>query len=270
MTITTNLQAMRSADGLDAAQTRLNQSLARLSSGKKITSPSDDAAGLAVSTRLTAEIERTTAASSNVANALSFTQTQDGYLSTISTALSRMSELSVMAQDQTKTNGDRSLYNLEFHQLATYINSTATKDFDGVSLFSGNSLSIELDADNSTSLAMNGVDLTGSTAYTNATTGSDISTTAGAQAALDAIKTAITQLSTDRAMVGSYETRLNYSAQQLQVGNENLTAANSQITDVNVADESTTYATQNILVQSSTAMLAQANQLPQTVLKLLQ
>jgi len=117
---------------------------------------------------------------------------------------------------------------------------------------------------------MNGVDLTGSTAYTNATTGSDISTTAGAQAALDAIKTAITQLSTDRAMVGSYETRLNYSAQQLQVGNENLTAANSQITDVNVADESTTYATQNILVQSSTAMLAQANQLPQTVLKLLQ
>jgi flagellin len=99
---------------------------------------------------------------------------------------------------------------------------------------------------------------------------SNISTTSGAQAALDAIKTAITQLSSDRATVGSYETRLNYASNQLEVGNENLTSANSKITDVNVADESTTYATQNILVQSSTAMLAQANQLPQTVLKLLQ
>ena len=270
MTITTNLEALRSADNLDAAQKRLNQSLSRLSSGSKINSPCDDAAGLAVSTRLSAEVQRTNAASANVANALSFTQTQDGYLGTISTALSRMSELSVMAQDQTKTDSDRSLYNLEFQQLATYINSTATKDFDGVSLFGGNSLSIELDADNSTSLVMSGVNLTGATRYTNATTLSNISTTSAAQSALEAIKTAITQLSADRATVGSYETRLNYASNQLAVGKENLTSANSQIMDVNVADESTTYATQNILVQSSTAMLAQANQLPQTVLKLLQ
>ncbi|MGA2867000.1 MAG: flagellin [Verrucomicrobiota bacterium] len=268
MTISTNVQALKNADNLEAVQVRLNKSLSRLSSGSKITSPADDCAGLAVSSRLDAQVQRTDAAQSNVTNALSFTQTQDGFLANIATALSRMSELSVQAQDQTKNDGDRQLYDKEFQQLSSYITSAASKDFDGVSLFSGNSLSVTLDADNATSLTMSGIDLTGLAAYSDATS-ANIQTTVAAVSALTAVKAAITQLSTDRATLGSYEARLNFTAEQLAVGKENLTAASSQIKDVDVADESTEYARETVLLQSTTAMLAQANQLPQTVLKLI-
>jgi flagellin len=268
MTITTNVAALNSADDLEATQTRLNKSLARLSSGSKILSAGDDAAGLAASMRLSATVQRTDAASSNVANALSFTQTQDGYMSGIATALTRMSDLSVLAQDQTKSDTDRQLYDKEFQQLAQYIQSTATKDFDGVSLFSGNNLSVTLDADNSESLTMTPINLSGTTAYTAATSAT-VSTTLGAISALKGIKTALQQLSEDRATIGAWEARLNYAADQLTVTKENLTAASSQITDVDVAKESTQYAKENVLMQAGTAMLAQANQLPQTVLKLI-
>lgn len=269
MTITTNIEALYSADNLEATQTRLNESLSRLSSGKKIISASDDAAGLAVSSRLDAQVARIDAANSNVTNAVSFTQTQDGYLGQISTALSRMGELAVLAQDETKTDSDRQLYDKEFQQLATYITSTATKDFDGISLFSPNSVTVTLDSDNNSSLTMQGINITGSAVYTDAT-GSDIATTTAAAAAISFVKSAITQLSDDRATVGAYQARLNYVSDQLQVGKENLSSASSKIEDVDVANESTEFSRENILLQSGTAMLAQANQLPQTVLKLLQ
>jgi flagellin len=267
MTINTNLQALQGADNLNAAQQRLDQSLQRLSSGLQINSPADDPAGLAAATNLSAEVQRTTAAESNVSTALSFTQTQDGYLSGISTALSQMSQLSVEAMNDTVSDSDRSLYDLEFQQLSSYITATAAKDFDGVSLFSGSSIGVTLDADNAMTMSMNGVDLT--TGAYAAATSSDIGTTVSAGAAMAAVQQAITQLASDRATIGSYETRLNYAANQLSVAQQNLTSASSEIEDVNVADESTTYATDNILVQSATAMLAQANQLPATVLKLI-
>ncbi len=267
MTITTNLQALIGADNLNAAQARLNKSLARLSSGSKIISPGDDAAGLAASTQLDATIQRTQAAQSNVANALSFTQTQDGYLGKIATALSRMSELSVLALDETKSDNDRQLYDKEFQQLNSYIVATAGKDFNGVSLFSTSSVGITLDANDALSLSMAGINLT--TGAYGAVDATNIATTVAAGAAMDAVNLAINQLSTDRASLGSYQARLNYSADQLAVGNQNLTAANSAIKDVDVANESTEYARENILVQSATAMLAQANQLPATVLKLI-
>src|SRR3954468_6291388 len=111
MIINTNTSAQVSANNLQASSAALSRSLARLSSGSKIVNPSDDAAGLAVSSRLDAQVQRLSAASSNVGNAISFTQTQDGYLSKIGKALQRMSELSVLAQDVTKTDADRSLYN---------------------------------------------------------------------------------------------------------------------------------------------------------------
>jgi flagellin len=267
MTINTNIEALNSANNLDAAQTRLDQSLERLSSGLKINSPADDPAGLAAASRINAEAQATTAAQNNVGGALSFTQTQDGYLSGISTALTQMSQLSVEALNDTQSDSDRSLYDLEFQQLSSYIVSTAAKDFDGVSLFSGNSINIPLDADGVVSLSMNGIDLTAG-AYADVTS-SNIATTTAAATAMAAVDAAITQLASDRATLGSYETRLNFASDQLSVGEQNLTAASSQIEDVNVADESTEYARDNVLLQSTTAMLAQANQLPQTVLKLI-
>lgn len=267
MVINTNIQAQISADNLRAAQSRLSKSLARLSSGSKIVSASDDAAGLAVSTRLTAQVNRLDAANTNVSNAVSFTQTQDGYLQQISTALNRMSELSMLAQDGTKTDADRALYNKEFSELSTYVASAASKDFNGVSLFSANSIDVTIDSEGGT-MSMAGINLNAAN-YTNALA-ADVATTTAAAAALTSVEAAITQLSQDRATIGAYQSRLNYTAQQLTVSKENLSAANSQIQDVDVANESTEYAKENILVQSGTAMLAQANQLPQTVLKLLQ
>src|SRR3954468_22945522 len=142
MIINTNTSAQVSANNLQASSAALSRSLARLSSGSKITNPSDDAAGLAVAQRLDAQVQRLSAANSNVGNAVSFTQTQDGYLKKFSKALDRMSELSILAQDATKTDQDRALYDVEYQQLSGYVSSAAGQKFNGVDLFSTNAIDI--------------------------------------------------------------------------------------------------------------------------------
>ncbi len=267
MVINTNIAAQAASANLQQSQTMLAKSLARLSSGSKIVDPSDDAAGLAVSSRLDAQVGRLGAAGSNVGNAISFIQTQDGYLTKIGSALNRMSELTVMAQDVTKTDQDRVLYNSEFTTLAAYVGEAAGKNFNGVPLFSTNALSVTTDGDGST-FSMNGIDL-GATEYSTAL-GSTIDTVGNASTALTNVNSAITKLSQDRATIGAYQARLTHTADQLSVNRENLMAASSRIKDVDMAQESTEYAKENILVQSGTAMLAQANSMPQSVLRLLQ
>jgi flagellin len=267
MVINTNSSALTSSRLLGESSASLAKSLARLSSGSKIVSPEDDAAGLAVSTRFDAQINRISAASNNVGNAISFNQTQDGFLKKVSKALDRMSELSIMAQDATKTDADRSLYNAEFTTLGAYVDDVATKDFNGVNLFDGTALDVTTDSDGNT-YTMNGVDLTAA-AYTTAT-GDTVDTAANAATALTDVKAAIDQLSTDRANIGANISRLNSTSDGLAVLKDNLTAANSRITDVDVAEESTNFAKFNILVQAGTAMLAQANATPQSALRLLQ
>lgn len=266
MVINTNISAQSSARLLAESSALLSKSLARLSSGSKIVSPEDDVAGLAVSMRFDAQINRINAASTNVANAISFSQTQDGFLQKVSKALDRMSELAVLAQDVTKTDTDRALYQKEFAALGAYINDLATKDFNGVSLFNGAALNVTTDSDGNT-FSMTGVDL-GATVYTDAT-GASVATTTGAVDALTKVKAAIEQLATDRATIGSNIARLTKYSEQLGVLRDNLTAANSRIKDVDVAEESTRFARYNILVQAGTAMLAQANANPQTALRLL-
>jgi len=266
MVINTNVSALTSARNLGESSALLNRSLARLSSGSKLVSPADDAAGFAVATRFDAQINRTQAANDNIGNAISFNQTQDGFLKKVAKSLDRMSELSILAQDVTKSDADRALYNQEFQNLGTFISNTASKDFNGVSLFSGSNISVTTDSDGGTT-SITGVSL-GSTSYT-AATGSDISTTSGAASALTNVKTAITQLAADRATVGANQASLNMYSEQLGVLKDNLSAANSRIKDVNVAEESTQFARYNILVQAGTAMLAQANASPQSALRLL-
>ncbi len=267
MVINTNISAQIGARNLSESSNMLSKSLARLSSGSKIVSPEDDAAGLAVSLRFDAQINRTTAANSNVGNAVSFSQTQDGFLSKIGNALDRMSELSVLSQDVTKTDSDRGLYDKEFQTLATYVTNTASKDFNGVSLFSAAALSVTTDGDGG-SFSMVGINLA-ATNYTGATS-ANVATSTSAAAALVSVKAAIVQLTTDRATLGANIARLTYTSEQLGVLGDNLTAANSRIKDVDVAQESTQYARYNILVQAGTSMLAQANASPQSALKLLQ
>ena len=267
MVINTNVSAANSARLLAESSAMLSKSLARLSSGSRLVSPEDDAAGAAVSLRFVAQINRTQAANNNVSSAISFNQTQDGFLKKIGKALDRMSELAILAQDVTKSNSDRDLYDLEFQQLSDYIDNVATKDFNGVSIFSGSTLAVTQDSDGN-SFSMSGVNLSAA-AYTDSTS-QNVKTTGAAETALTKVKAAITQLSTDRATVGANATRLTFTGEQLAVLKENLVAANSRIKDVDVADESTQFARFNILVQAGTAMLAQANAVPQSMLRLLQ
>ena len=267
MVINTNISAQTTAQLLSQSSTALSASLARLSSGSKINSPADDSAGLAVSMNLVAQMGENTAAQNNVANAISFNQTQDGYLQQVSSALNRMSELAVQAQDVTKSSNDRNLYQNEFNTLATYINNVASQEFNGVSLFDGNPLNVTVNSDGSNPYNNVGVQLGTGTDYDLST--QSLATTGGAVTALAAVTTAITTLATDRGHIGAnIETLTDYS-NQISTLNNNLSAANSQIMDVDVAQESTQYAKENILVQTGTAMLAQANALPQIALKLL-
>jgi flagellin len=266
MVINTNTAALTSANNLNNATSMLNQSLARLSSGSQFTQASDNPAGQAESISLTAQVSQVGAANDNVSAAMSFSQTQDGYLQQVSAALQQMSQLAVQAQDGTQSSSQISDDQKEFSQLASFITDAAGQTFNGVSLFSGTGLTVTSNGTGD-SFTMTGINLSAS-AYTTATAG-DIATSTGAATALTNVTSAINQLATDTASIGANELRLTYTGQELQVLQTNLSAANSTIADVNVATESTNYAKYQILVQSGTAMLAQANQDPQAALKLL-
>ena len=273
MVINTNTTAMASQRSLASSTTNLAKSLARLSSGSKITSPEDDAAGLAQSIKFEAQMNRNSAVRSNLGNAVSFTQTQDGFLQKVQSSLDRMSELSVLSQDITKTNTDRSNYSVEFTQLQNYISDIGTKDFNGVTLFATAGEAVTIDSD-AAKFTMNAVDMTSATVTTGLaniynSSSSAITSTGSAASALSNIQTAIQNLADMRAKVGANIQRLNMTDDQVNILNENLASANSRIKDIDVAEETTEFARFNILVQSGTSMLAQANAMPKTVLQLL-
>ena len=273
MIINTNRAAANGARLLEESQRNLTQALTRLTSGTRIISPEDDAAGLAMSIKFGAQINRNTAAMNNIANAISFSQTQDGFIQKVQLGLDRMSELSMLAQDVTKTNTDRSNYSVEFTQLQNYISDIGQKQFNGVTLFDSSGMAVTIDSDANT-FTMNEIDMNSSTtatglaqAYTNSTT--SITNTTSAGSALSNIQTAIQNLANMRARIGANIQRLNVTRGQLSLLNENLTATNSRILDTNVAEETTRMARYNILVQSGSAMLAQANIMPQMALRLI-
>ncbi|MGP8201493.1 MAG: flagellin [Limisphaerales bacterium] len=267
MVINTNIAALDAANNLNQSNSSLNASLARLSTGSQLVNASDNPAGLAESISLNAQIGQTNAANNNVSNAQSFLQTQDGYLQQIGSALDQMASLAVEAQDGTISSSQLADYNAEFTALGSYITDTATKVFNGVSLFSSTGLAVTTDGSGA-SYTMAGVNLGGG-AYSTAANAT-ITSSATAATALTDVTAAISLLGTDRAAVGANEERLQYTGQALTVLSTNLTAANSQISDVDVATESTKFAKYQILVQSGTSMLSQANMNPQNVLKLIQ
>ena len=275
-----------SARVLGESTQALQKSLARLSSGSKLNNASDDAAGAAVSLKLDSQISRLGAAKSNVGNAISYSQTQDSYLKKIGTALDRMGELAVLAQDTTKSSTDLALYDKEYQKLAHFIGGTSenglgglgSKTFNGVNLFTDvdngttattdDNAAIKVTQDeDGTAYTMTAVDLT-IAAYTDAFT-QDLTTATKAGTALTKVKAAVDQLAKDRADVGADQSVLQNISSTMSVLKDNLGAANSRIKDVDVAEESANFARQNILVQSGTAMLAQANALPQSALRLI-
>jgi len=269
MVIKTNISALTSARNLNENQNSLSRSLGRLSSGSKLVNPSDNAAGFAVSIRLDAQISRIQAAGDNIGNALSFSQTQDGYLKKVAKALDRMGELSMLALDETKSDTDRGLYNNEFVNLQKFVESSSTRDFNAVSMFAGNNFNVTIDSEG-TGFSYSGINLTATT-FTNVTNAGLVSltTTVNASSALTKVKLAINQLASDRATVGANQAALNMYQEQLGTLKDNMSAANSRIKDIDVAEESTNFAKYNILVQAGTAMLSQANSSSQSVLRLL-
>jgi flagellin len=268
MVINTNASAARGARFLADATTSLQKSLARLSSGSKIVEPQDDAAGLAVSARFEAQINRTDATRTNIGNMVSLMQTRDGYLQKVEKALNRMSELSTLAQDETKGTDDLALYNKEFTTLQAYITDVAGQKFNGNDIFGTTEFETLISDDETGKFKTGKIDLADAK-ITGASTGIKVDTLAGAVTAFDKVKTAITKTAEYRATLGADLSRLNLTSEHLSVLSENLQSSVSRIKDVDVATESAKYAKYNILVQSGTAMLAQANSLPQSALRLL-
>ena len=268
MVINTNVSALTASRNLIETQGSLSRSLGRLSSGSKLVNPADNAAGFAVSSRFDAQINRIQAASDNIGNALSFSQTQDGYLKKVAKALDRMGELSMLALDETKSATDRGLYNNEFVNLQNFVTSSSTRDFNSVSMFGGNSFNVTIDSEGA-GFSYSAINLATAT-FTNATANTtNLTTTTLATTALTNVKLAINQLASDRATVGANQSALNMYQEQLGTLKDNMSAANSRIKDIDVAEESTSFAKYNILVQAGTAMLSQANSSSQSVLRLL-
>jgi flagellin len=282
MTINTNPGASSAALHLSRSQDMLTKSLNKLSSGSRIVQPSDDAAGLAVSEKFEAQGRRIQAAINNVQNAVSYVQTADGFMSGLSKSLARMSELAMLAKDVTKNPQDIQLYQKEFTALQEQLQATVgggsvsspLGTFNGVALFGPNTAGLTVTIGEAAGQTMTiaetnlqdgplGVLLaqTSPPAFDVLVTDSTIT-----QQVTDAIQ----DVATERASLGAIGSRLELAISTLQVQGQILEATNSRIRDVDVAKESTEFARNNILVQSGTAMLAQANQSSASVLSLLQ
>ena len=263
LTINTNTAAINASYNLSNSNAMLQKSLARLSSGSRIVSPADDAGGLAVSMKLTAAIKRTDAAGNNVANASSFLQVQDGAMKTAGDILNRVSELKLLSTDVTKSASDVANYDTEFTALKAQLSSISSQQFNGVALFGGGTLSIVASEDGAQTIDITKADI--ATDITTITAAANL----GALSVTDT-SDALANVATSRAQNGGESSRLGFAAQLLATNGQNLQAANSRIIDVDVAQESTNLAKNNILVQFGTTMLSQANQSAQSVLRLLQ
>ena len=283
--INSNMAALRAAGKLQDNQSMLTRSLDRLSSGSKLNNAAEGPAEMAVSLKMDSRLQRIDAVEDNLANAMSFTQAQDGYLRKLGKVLDRMGELAVLAKDGLRSDADRELYNAEFQQLKAFVGDTASKQFNGVGLFEGAEVSVTQNAEGEV-FKLNAIDLfreeyndlwEGNTPELDANGDpvvndevSHMMTTEAADAVLAQIEVATEQLGKDIAELGAVQSRISSTAENLAASKNNMQAANSRIKDVDVAEESTELAKYNILVQSGTAMLAQANQMPQNVLRLLQ
>ncbi len=262
LVINTNTAATAASVNLRSSNMLLQKSLSRLSSGIRITSPADDAGGLAVSMKMSAAIRRTDAVNNNVGNAVSFLQTQDGGLKTSGEILDRISEIRTLYSDVTKNANDKANYETEFDQLKSQLTSLASEEFNSVGLFGGSTLSVVTTEDAGQSVSIDQSDLT--TAVTSITGAADLS-----DISIGTATTAIQNVANLRAANGAQTSRLQFASGMLSVNRTNLEAANSRIIDTDVAFESTQFARFSILVQSGAAMLAQANASAQVSLRLL-
>jgi len=305
LSILSNQSASKAASSLHQSSKALQKSLTRLSSGKKINSPADDSGGLAVSMKLSSAIGRNKSVISNIQNALSFVEVQDGALGSAAKIIDRMSELKALSTDVIKSVSDIENYNVEFKALQEQLHSITTEKFNGISLFGrgieaggadlayGGVTSVDISVFTTdqgsagaavmmskalllSSLTFNndGVAEVSNLAFgaaSSITMANDKNTTKIEITALSIANftKAIENISSMRASNGASMARLQLGEDHARLTKANLEAANSRIMDVDVAEESTRFAKYNILTQASAAMLSQANQTSSTALMLL-
>ena len=279
LVINTNTAAINAQRNLTSTQSSLNTSLSRLSSGMRITSAKDDAAGLAISEKLKAQVRGLSQAERNANDGISLVQTAEGALNEVSSSLIRMRELAVQASTGTLGTEEREYLNDEFKALMTEIDRIANvTEFNGMYLLNGASsggVSFQVGLNDSTndritvSIAAINTASIGGTGAGNMLVSQSISTATNAQDALDIIDEAIKDISGARGGLGAVQNRLQTTVNNLATQRENISSANSRIRDVDVADETVSMTRSQILMQAGVSVLAQANQLPSMALSLL-
>ena len=275
------MAATRASQYLAANHQNLQKSLDRLSSGKRITNPSDDAGGLAVSMKMEHSINGLKGVANNISNAISLLQVQDGAMSTVADIITRIGELQGMYSDVTKNTDDKATYDTELTDLKaqiTTITGTTGTLFNGVNVFGGTydpsdatvGLEVSLDTSGSSKLEIKDTDIAADTNLA-VLMGATKNSFGGATALTAAeIADALEEVAGHRAENGGQAKRLEYALADVENQITNLTAANGRIMDVDIATESATLARHQILVQASAAMVAQANSANNVALQLLQ
>ncbi len=255
MRINHNIAALNTYRQLSANNLNSSKSMEKLSSGLRVNRAADDAAGLSISEKMRGQIRGLNQAARNAQDGISYIQTAEGALNEVSDMLTRLKELSVQKANETYSTSDVTNLELEMTQLGTEIdNIIASTEFNGTNTFAG-TIDIVISDDDTDVFAI------GITVAAQSLTSA--STTANIETAIDTINTA-------RSTFGSHQNRLEHIVNNLGTTTENVTAAESRIRDVDMAKEMSDFTKNSILMQAATAMLAQANQQPQSVLQLLQ
>jgi len=276
MVINTNIASINSQRRLNETNNNLSTSMERLSSGLRVNSAKDDAAGLAISNRMTSQIRGMTVATRNASDGISLAQTAESAMGELTNTLQRMRDLSVQsANDGAVTGGDRDKLQAEFKQLNDELSRIVTStEFNGKKIINGSlagGLAMQVGAntaaDNRIAISIENLATT-LASVTAASIGSGATAT-GARGAIDAIDNAIKSIDTSRAKLGAIQNRFTTTISNLQSSIENQSAARSRITDTDFAQETANLSRGQILQQAGTAMLAQANQSGQSVLSLL-
>lgn len=270
-TINTNMMSLNSQRALGSSATSLSTSMARLSSGLRVNSAKDDAAGLAVAQQLNAKARSSLVAIRNANDGISMSQTAEGGMSQIGDILQRMRELAMQSANGSNDTDARTALDTEFQDLLSEIDRIAnTTTFNGVQLINGSGSStdfaVDVEGSNNVTVDFSSLDVSA----TGLSVGSlAVDSASGATSALTAIDDAITTLNTNRATLGSAQNRLEFTINNLQTQYENQKSAYGRIMDADFAIETANLTRTQILQQAGTAMLAQANALPQSVLTLL-
>jgi len=268
--VNTNVAALTSQRNLGAVTGRLQGNFARLSSGLRIATAADDAAGLGISERMRGQIRSFTVASRNAQDGVSLAQTAEGALQEVSNNLTRMRELAVQASNGTLTTADRTTLDTEFQALVTEIERVAAEtSFNGVNLLDGaNTTGLDIQVGIASGDTIN-VSLANATSSNLGIDSSAIDTAANAGTALAAIDTAIDTVTTARGELGAAQNRLTSSISSILNTRDNLAAAESRIRDVDIATETSDLTRNSILQQAAVSVLSQANVQPSLALSLL-